>query len=166
MNKTLVMALACEEIVQSRILPYLNAMGRAVIHVGTDPTTAHAFKLVGNFFIANAIEVLAEGINLANKNNISSDTVMEFVKLMFPSVVYQGYGTRIARGDFEMSEEKVGFAVEGGLKDVGHIHRLAKESNAHVPIADIVLSHLKEAKEMGLAKKDWGAISEVVKKLT
>lgn len=54
-----------------KLQPYLDAMGRGTMHIGSDPYMASVMKLSGNFFIAATIETIAEGMVLAEKNCIS-----------------------------------------------------------------------------------------------
>ena len=47
-------------------------------------------QLVGNFYIASAIEAFAEGMTLADRNDISRDAFMEFQRACFPSPISIG----------------------------------------------------------------------------
>lgn len=51
----------------------------------------------------------------------------------------------------------------GGMKDLGLMQRLAKESNVPLPLADIVMSHEKEAEQQGKGALDWGCIADVLR---
>ena len=45
---------------------------------------------VGNFFIASMIELLAEGMTLAEKNGLSSHHVVQFPEKLFPGHIVKG----------------------------------------------------------------------------
>lgn len=45
---------------------------------------------VGNFFIASMIELLAEGMTLAEKNGLSSHHVVQFTEKLFPGHIVKG----------------------------------------------------------------------------
>lgn len=45
---------------------------------------------VGNFFIASIIELLAEGMTLAEKNGLSSQHVVQFTEKLFPGHIVKG----------------------------------------------------------------------------
>ena len=62
------------------------------IYKGEDVTKAEKYKLIGNFFIGGVIEILSEGLTLADKNDISRDKVMEFVNNFLPTKSFQIYG--------------------------------------------------------------------------
>ena len=45
---------------------------------------------MGNFFIASIIELLAEGMMLAEKNGLSSQHVVQFTEKLFPGHIVKG----------------------------------------------------------------------------
>ena len=55
-----------------------------------------------------------------------------------------GYVNGIADDKFVPSKEDPGFALVGGVKDVGHMQRLSADSGAPLPIADIIMQHLEQ----------------------
>ena len=55
-----------------------------------------------------------------------------------------------------MTPEAPGFSARGGFKDATHIQKLAKASGAPMPVADVVVGHLKEVTQRGGADSlDW-----------
>ncbi len=65
---------------------------------------------------------------------------------------------------FTPTPEDPGFNLEGGMKDVGHMQRLGRESGAPLPVADIVQEHMQQVKDMGGAGLDWSSLSLAVRK--
>lgn len=51
----------------------------------------------------------------------------------------------------------------GGCKDLGLMQQLAKESNVPLPLADIIMTHEREAEQQGNGDKDWGCIVDVLR---
>ena len=51
----------------------------------------------------------------------------------------------------------------GGCKDIDLMQRLAKESNVPLPLADIIMSHEREAEQQGNGDKDWGCIADIIR---
>lgn len=96
-----------------KLQPYLDAMGRGTMHIGSDPYMASVMKLSGNFFIAATIETIAEGMVLAEKNCISRGTVLEFISSTFPGQLYPLYAEKIAKHQFHLSPDVPGARVEG-----------------------------------------------------
>lgn len=50
----------------------------------------------------------------------------------------------VANDKFVPTKEDPGFALIGGMKDVGHMQRLSADSGAPLPIADIIMQHLEQ----------------------
>lgn len=76
----LVFVLSGDVFAKKRVAPYLvPAMGRRIIDVGSNVERAAAFKLCGNGTIATLIEVLAEGLTLADKSGVGADLYYEFI---------------------------------------------------------------------------------------
>ena len=51
----------------------------------------------------------------------------------------------------------------GGIKDLGLMQRLAKESNVPLPLADIIKGHEEEAQQQGKGDLDWGCIVDLLR---
>lgn len=45
--------------------------------------------------------------------------------------IYEGYAKKIASNQFEVTDQSPGFKVKLGIKDAGHMKRLAEESQVH-----------------------------------
>lgn len=58
--------------------------------------------------------------------------------------MFAGYVNGVANDKFEPTKEDPGFALVGGMKDVGHMQRLGADSGAPLPIADIMMQHLEQ----------------------
>ena len=144
-----------------RCRPVFEAMGQGVIVVGEEPHLANALKLVGNFFVISAIETLSEAFTLAEKSGLDVETVLELLKALLPVPLFQGYGTRIAHNEFTPP----GFALRLGIKDVDLMRRLADQSSAPLPLADLAHQHLVAANARGRGDLDWGALITVVREL-
>ncbi|DBA72789.1 hypothetical protein WJX79_000211 [Trebouxia sp. C0005] len=148
---------------KERLQTYFKWMGRGTLDVGTEPYQASVMKITGNFFIVSCVETIAEGMTLAEKNGISRDLIAQFVSNTFPGPIYPGYAERLAAGTFEVTPSSPGFPVSGGIKDLGLMQRLAQESSVPLPLADIIMSHEKEAERQGKGALDWGCIADILR---
>jgi 3-hydroxyisobutyrate dehydrogenase-like beta-hydroxyacid dehydrogenase len=74
---------------------FIPVLGKKTVTVGEDTTKAAKFKLIGNFFVGGVIELLSEGMTLADKTGIERDKLMEFIDLMFPFGSFQNYGKHL-----------------------------------------------------------------------
>jgi 3-hydroxyisobutyrate dehydrogenase-like beta-hydroxyacid dehydrogenase len=138
---------------------FVPVLGKKTIAIG-DVTKAAAFKLTGNFFVGGVIELLSEGMTLAEKTGIGRDKLMEFIDLFFPFGAFQNYGKKMQNDTFST---EVGFTVSNSLKDVGHMRRLAAEYECPLPVADIFHQHLITTKANGGENYDWSSIVEALR---
>ncbi|CAG8511771.1 3351_t:CDS:2 [Ambispora gerdemannii] len=140
-----------------RVSPFLvPVIGRKIIDVGKDVKKAASFKLNGNFFIAGIIELLSEGLTLAEKTGLGQDKMLEFIDTFFPFGFFQHYGRKIRETDFTSN---IGFTIDNGMKDLRHMRRLAEDSGAQLPIADLAFEHLVSAKANKSSELDWSSIA-------
>jgi 3-hydroxyisobutyrate dehydrogenase-like beta-hydroxyacid dehydrogenase len=144
-----------------KLQPYFASMSQKTIDLKThDVSKASAFKLLGNFFVVGTIELLAEGITLAEKIDIDKNAVLGFIESFFLSSSWIGYSQKIASGS---TDKAGGFSAELGLKDVGHMRKLAAEHGATLPTADVAYRHLEKLKAQGKGDQDWSSIAEVLR---
>jgi len=129
-------------------------MGRKIIDVGSNVERAASFKLNGNFLILGIIEILAEGMTLAEKTGVGSELLYEFIKEFLPAPSFLGYGKKILGNEFD----DAGFTVTGGLKDANHLRRLAASVDATIPVIDLAHQHLITSRANGGVEKDWSSL--------
>ena len=55
-----------------------------------------------------------------------------------------GYANSVANDKFVRTEADPGFPLTGGLKDVGHMQQLGKDSGAAMPVVDIIMQHMRQ----------------------
>lgn len=65
-------------------------MGRGVLDVGDSARNGHVMKLIGNFYIVSMMELIAEGMTLADKNGIQREAVVHFLKESFQGPITGG----------------------------------------------------------------------------
>ncbi|KAG9003785.1 hypothetical protein FRB90_011123 [Tulasnella sp. 427] len=139
------------------------AAARKCIDLGGNVEKVAAFKLLGNSFIVGALELLAETHTFAEKIGVGSQAFHDLLMDLFPAPPIAGYSKRILTDDFDAS---AGFHIDGGLKDVHHMQRLATEHEVPVPIIDLAQQHLLTAKALNavqpsykkLENQDWSSL--------
>ncbi|GAA6008443.1 hypothetical protein JCM10207_007111 [Rhodosporidiobolus poonsookiae] len=152
----LVFVLSGDPFAKKKILPFLvPSMGRKSIDVGSNVERAASFKLIGNGMIIGVIELLAEGMTLADKSGVGADLLYDWVKEFLPAPSFVGYGAKILNNEFDGGR---GFTLTGGLKDATHIRRLASEHGATMPALDAAHRHLVTAKANGGSDLDWSSL--------
>ncbi|KAG0196522.1 hypothetical protein BGX28_010030 [Mortierella sp. GBA30] len=141
--------------------PYFASMSRKLIDLKTsDVTRGSSFKLIGNFFVVGTIELLAEGLTLAEKVNVDHEAVLDFFSAIFPGPAFAGYSQKMLSGS---TSKEGGFPVDLGLKDVGHIRQLAADHDAIVPTADLAYKHLEVLQSQGKGDQDWSSVINVLR---
>ncbi|KAG0286020.1 hypothetical protein BGZ96_009807 [Linnemannia gamsii] len=144
-----------------KLQPYFGSMSMNTIDLKTtDVSKASSFKLMGNFFVVGTIELLSEGFALAEKVDIDKNAMLQFVETFFPTPSWIGYSQKIASGS---ADKAGGFSVDLGLKDVGHMRKMAADHGAALPTADVAYRHLERLKAQGKGDQDWSSIVEVLR---
>ncbi|KAH9945637.1 hypothetical protein B0H21DRAFT_423214 [Amylocystis lapponica] len=119
------------------------AIGRKVLDLGEDVRKGPTFKLIGNSMILNSIEILGEAFTITAKAGIDATMLRDFVKEMFPAPILIHYATKITNDDFDGGKN---FAIDGGIKDAGHMRRLVSDLNSPMPTVDSAYQHLLTAR--------------------
>ncbi|KAK3828742.1 MAG: NAD binding domain of 6-phosphogluconate dehydrogenase-domain-containing protein [Benniella sp.] len=141
---------------------YFTTMSKSIIHLKTtNVAKACQFKLLGNFFVVGTMELLAEGLTLAEKAQVDQESVLKFVESFFPAPAWIEYSRKMVQGD--VSHTDSGFSVALGLKDVGHMRQLALEHGASLPTADTAYNHLKAVQDQGQGEQDWSSLINSVR---
>ena len=60
------------------------------------------------------------------------------------ALVLLGYANSVANDKFVRTKADPGFPLIGGLKDVGHMQQLGKDSGASMPVVDIIMQHMRQ----------------------
>ena len=147
--------------VLARCQPLLHALGQGVIVVGAAPHLANVLKLVTNLIVFALDETLSEVFTLADKAGLQSEPVLEMIRVLFPSSIIQLYARRIATSDFYSP----GASVRMGLKDLGHMRKLAEQVAVPLPLAELASRHLLAALARGRGDLDVAALVTVVREL-
>jgi 3-hydroxyisobutyrate dehydrogenase-like beta-hydroxyacid dehydrogenase len=165
--KKLVVVVAGPEAAVERCRPLFDAIGRQTFVIGeagdgseigkpTEPWTANAAKLCGNFMIASVLETFGEAFATLRKAGVEPRVFLEIMNTLFASPVYAGYGRAIAEGKFEPA----GFALKLGLKDVRLALALAEECGAPMPLASLIRDQMISSIAHGQSEMDWSSVAQ------
>ncbi|KAL8709315.1 MAG: hypothetical protein Q9220_005908 [cf. Caloplaca sp. 1 TL-2023] len=124
------------------VLPYWKGvMGRANIDYSDQPHgQATLLKIIGNTFILNMVESLAEGHTVAEKSGLGNANLHQFIETMFPGP-YTAYSKRLIEGDYYQREEPL-FGVDLARKDAKHALNLAQSSDVRMGAVELADGHL------------------------
>lgn len=106
---------------------------------------ATTLKVIGNTFVFNMVEQLAEAHVLAEKSGLGTEPIHQLVSSLFPGP-YTAYSTRMITGDYHKRDEPL-FAVDLARKDIRHARSLAQASGTKMQNLDAADAHLAEVKE-------------------
>lgn len=132
----------------------LSTISPRIFDFGDDPGAANVVKICGNFMIAASIQVMAEGLAIADINNVNRNDVMDMLSsTIFDCPIFRGYGHRVSRRDHKPG----GFSLENGLKDVNLAVQTSR-GRTH-PFAAALQARFHQAKDAGLKDYDWSAVA-------
>jgi len=118
-------------------------------------------KVIGNTFVLNMVEQLAEGHVLAEKTGLGTTPLHQLLELLFPGP-YSAYSTRMLGGDYYTREEPL-FAVDLARKDAGHALNLANSVGVRLHNVETGDAHLAKVKEHAGAKGDIAGVYGAVR---
>lgn len=155
--KKLIVIPAGDREAMERYRPLFDAIGRATLIVGTEPSQANLLKLCGNFMIASMLEAFGEAFATMEKAGIKRSLFLEVIDELFGSPVYKNYGAVVAEQKFQPA----GFALKLGFKDVRLAIEAAQELNVPLPLGSLIRDHLISAMAHGQEEWDWSSLALV-----
>ena len=146
-----------------KVKPYCKGvMARANIDFSDQPQgKATHLKIIGNTFILNMVETLAEGHTLAEKSGLGNDNMHQFIETMFPGP-YTAYSGRLMGGDYYKRDEPL-FGVDLARKDAKHALSLASAAGAKMKNVEVADAHLGAVQEHMGSKGDIAGIYGAVR---
>src|SRR5436309_15230606 len=100
-------------------MPFTKGVtARATLSVGEEVSNATLLKVTGNAMILGMIEMLAETLVLAEKSGLGTDTLDNFIQLMFPASPFAAYSKRMISGEYApIPPARPGFQIDLARKD-------------------------------------------------
>jgi 3-hydroxyisobutyrate dehydrogenase-like beta-hydroxyacid dehydrogenase len=137
-----------------KVKPYLiGVIGRAVIdYGGEEPAKASLLKVIGNTFIINMIEGLAQGHVLAQKTGLGSANLEKFLEVVFPGP-YMIHSKRMSSGAYYKEPPIVNIQMAQKVAD--HVLDLAKTSGTKLAPYEVAKRH------MDMIEKHAGAAGDI-----
>ena len=129
---------------------------------GQPYSKATTLKVIGNTFILNMAEQLAEAHVLAEKNGLGTQAIHSLVESLFPGP-YTSYSTRMLTGDYYNRDEPL-FAVDLARKDARHAKALATAAGTRLYNVEAADAHLAAVKEHCGEKGDMAGIYGAMRK--
>lgn len=140
-------------------MPLFAALGQGTFPMGGAPQASLA-KLVANFMIAAHIEMLGEGLTLAEKGGLDPMKLLLMLGgSVFGSPVFKNYGARVAATEFEPA----GFSLPLGLKDIQLALKSGEELRVPLPLAAVARDHALATLARGRERYDFSGLSSAIR---
>ncbi|WP_459503121.1 NAD(P)-dependent oxidoreductase [Bacillus sp. C1] len=158
-NRTLTFMVGGPKEVYEQGLPVMEVLGANVFHVSEQIDSGTTVKLINNLLIGFYTVGVSEALTLAKKNNMDLDKMFDILNVSYgQSRIYErNYKSFIAPENYEP-----GFTVNLLKKDLGFAVDLAKESELHLPVSEMLLNLYDEAGKAGYGEKDMAALYQKV----
>lgn len=166
----LVAVLAGARAVVDKVRPYFKgATSGQVIDLSDESLPAEAswtraaqLKVLGNTFVLNMVEQLAQSLTAAEKTGLGTAPILSFVEAIFPGA-YTGVAHQMLSGDYHKREEPL-FAVDLARKDLRHARALTEGAGVKMAFAEAADRQLARVKERQAERGDmvgiYGAVRE------
>ena len=144
-----------------RARPYLTAIGPTIIHVG-ELGLAKTMKIATNLSLAVQMLAFSEAVLLAEKAGITRESAVDvLVKSVIASPMIK------YRGPFVLNmPDEAWFDVNMMQKDMLLALELGRELDVSLPTTAITNEMLTAARALGLAKKDFAIVFEVLARMS
>jgi len=140
-----------------RARPVIASYAPTIIPTGEHPRLANSAKLLANFMLASALDLIGQSLALAEKSNLDPRLAIQMLTGFFGSLPVKDYVTRIAERDFVPP----GFEIAGGLKDIELMIGAAREVNLKLTNAEAIRVKMRAAMKAGFRGKDWSSFTEI-----
>jgi 3-hydroxyisobutyrate dehydrogenase-like beta-hydroxyacid dehydrogenase len=137
--------------------PLLEAMGRAVHHVGGHGMGT-AMKMVNNLIVAQAMVAFSEAVTLGEALGMSKDLLFD---TLLGSPVAAPF-LSMKRGKLESGNYEAEFPLQWMHKDTQLITETAYETGVAMPAANIVKEIYALAVRKGLGEQDFSAVYDLL----
>ncbi len=143
-----------------KVKPILDDLGRKVTHVGGNGL-ALSMKIAVNLSLAVQMMAFSEGVLLAEKSGIARETAVTVLTnsaVASPMIQY--------RGPFVLQQpEEAWFDVNMMQKDMLLALEMGRKENVPLPTTAVSNEFLTAARAMGLEKKDFACVFDVLARM-
>jgi len=141
----------------ARARPVITSYAPTIIATGDRPRLANSAKLLANFALASALDLIGQALALAEKSKLDPQLTIQMLSGFFGSAPVREYVIRIAERAFDPP----GFEIAGGLKDIELMIGAAREVKLKLTNAEAIRTKIRAAIKSGLRGKDWSSFTEI-----
>jgi 3-hydroxyisobutyrate dehydrogenase/2-hydroxy-3-oxopropionate reductase len=159
-NATLTFMVGGEKAAYDRVLPYLQAMGKKIFHVGGNGMGLQA-KLTQNLIGALTVQAMAEGFVLARKAGLSPSLVLEVLQASVArNPMIDGKLPLVLERHFEPQ-----FSLKWMHKDLTLMLESARRLEVPLPVTALVREMYGAAMASGHGEEDFASVVTVMESL-
>lgn len=140
--------------------PYLEMMGKQIIHVG-DPGQGSALKILVNSLLAQSLVAFSETILLGEKLGLESGFLLD----LLPDLPVTAPFLRAKAEKIRTDDYSVQFPLEWMEKDLDLVTKTAAGEGQPLFLANLVKELFLAARESGLARDDFSAVHRYLRGL-
>lgn len=142
------------------VYPYLEMMGKQIIHVG-DPGQGSALKILVNSLLAQSLVAFSETILLGEKLGLESGFLLD----LLPDLPVSAPFLRAKAEKIRTDDYSVQFPLEWMEKDLDLVTKTAAGEGQPLFLANLVKELFLAARESGLARDDFSAVHRYLRGL-
>ncbi len=158
-NAELAFFVGGDEATVKTIEPYLNFMGKKVLHIGETGKGA-SFKMLVNMMLAQSMIIFSEAVILGEKMGIEK----EFLLNTLPNLVVAAPFTKFKAEMVRANNYEVQFPLEWMHKDLHLAAVTAYELNQPLYLANLAKEIFADATKKGMGRLDFAAIHQYLEK--
>lgn len=157
-NAELVFFVGGESALLEEVNPYLEMMGKKVLHIG-ETSKGSAFKMLVNVMLAQSMLIFSETILLGKSMGLEED----FLLNALPGLVVAAPFTKFKAEMIRNNDYEVQFPLEWMHKDLHLASLTANETQQPLFLANLTKELYAAAVQKGLGRMDFAAIHQYLK---
>uniref|UniRef100_A0A1J3FYA7 Glyoxylate/succinic semialdehyde reductase 1 n=1 Tax=Noccaea caerulescens TaxID=107243 RepID=A0A1J3FYA7_NOCCA len=139
-------------------IPAFDVLGKKSFFLGQVGNGAK-MKLIVNMIMGSMMNAFSEGLVLADKSGLSSDTLLDILDLgAMTNPMFKGKGPAMNKSSYPPA-----FPLKHQQKDMRLALALGDENAVSMPVAAAANEAFKKARSLGLGDLDFSAVIEAVK---
>lgn len=154
-NAELVFFVGSDEQNLKTVQPYLDFMGKKVLHIGKT-TKGASFKMLVNIMLAQSMLIFSEAVLLGEKMGMEKS----FLLNILPNLVVSAPFTQFKAEMIKNNDYEVQFPLEWMHKDLHLAAQTAYELKQPLYLANVAKELFAEANHKGLGRLDFAAIHQ------
>jgi len=158
-NAELVFFVGGEKETIEEVGPYLNMMGKKVLHIGELGKGA-SFKMLVNIMLAQSMLIFSEAVLFGEKMGISKNLLLD----LLPNLVVSAPFTKLKAESIKNEDYDVQFPLEWMYKDLHLASITAYEQSQPLYLTNFTKDLFAEANKNGMRRLDFSAIHKYLEK--